>query len=529
VSSPRRTALLTLLKLCDLAVVTASLVLAVALTSGRAGIHGWQEVFSLRLTFLNSIFVGCYLVAWHYVLKTRGLYESYRLSPASRELKDVGAAVAIATAPLIPISLLLDFEYVTTEFLLAFPSLAFVALAIERRLLRAIARRVRSLGRNLRDVVIVGDGGSALAAAARLARRESLGYRVVEVLTIGTPGVSAREGDTDGAEAGADGPGADARTGGLVADGGRAAPAAALAIDGAVADGSTGAPAVNGESADASAVERLAALLEQRPVDEVFLALPLDGSAPLIRPIIALCEEQGVTVRVIAQLAALDWGRATIDTLGEQPVITISSGPHESLTLVAKRLLDLAGATVGLVLLSPLFLLVAIAIKLDSRGPVFFSQERVGLHRRRFPALKFRTMVAGAEALQQDLEPLNEAEGPVFKIEHDPRITRVGHLLRRTSLDELPQLLNVLLGQMSLVGPRPLPVRDVRRIDVRWHHRRFSVKPGMTCIWQVRSREPRFDEWIRADMEYIDNWSLGLDLKILARTIPAVISGQGAR
>ncbi len=180
-SSPRRTALLTLLKLCDLAVVTASLVLAVALTSGRAGIHGWQEVFSLRLTFLNSIFVGCYLVAWHYVLKTRGLYESYRLSPASRELKDVGAAVAIATAPLIPISLLLDFEYVTTEFLLAFPSLAFVALATERRLLRAIARRVRSLGRNLRDVVIVGDGGSALAAAARLARRESLGYRVVDV------------------------------------------------------------------------------------------------------------------------------------------------------------------------------------------------------------------------------------------------------------------------------------------------------------------------------------------------------------
>jgi len=136
--------------------------------------------------------------------------------------------------------------------------------------------------------------------------------------------------------------------------------------------------------------------------------------------------------------------------------------------------------------------------------------------------------VQTAEAMQHDLEPLNEARGPIFKIERDPRVTRVGHVLRRTSIDELPQLINVLRGDMSLVGPRPLPVRDVERIDVRWHRRRFSVKPGITCLWQVKSREPEFDEWIRLDMEYIDNWSLALDLKILAKTIPAVLSGQGA-
>ena len=183
-----------------------------------------------------------------------------------------------------------------------------------------------------------------------------------------------------------------------------------------------------------------------------------------------------------------------------------------------KRAIDIALSILGLVALSPLWALIAVALKMDSRGPVLYAQERVGQNRRRFPAYKFRTMVDGAERMQRELEACNEARGAVFKIGNDPRVTSLGRWLRRCSFDELPQLVNVLKGEMSLVGPRPLPVRDVSRIDVGWHHRRFAVKPGITCLWQVNSRQPIFDEWIRWDMEYIENWSLWLDVQIVLLT-----------
>jgi lipopolysaccharide/colanic/teichoic acid biosynthesis glycosyltransferase len=172
---------------------------------------------------------------------------------------------------------------------------------------------------------------------------------------------------------------------------------------------------------------------------------------------------------------------------------------------------------------------VTLLIKLESPGRIFFAQERVGLNKRRFQLLKFRTMIHGADQQQQIFEPLNEADGPVFKIKNDPRITRLGRFLRRYSIDELPQLFQVLKGDMSLVGPRPLPIRDVDRINVRWHKRRFSVKPGITCLWQVNGRsDVSFDRWVQMDLEYIDNWCLGLDFKILLKTIAVVLRGSGA-
>ncbi len=182
-----------------------------------------------------------------------------------------------------------------------------------------------------------------------------------------------------------------------------------------------------------------------------------------------------------------------------------------------------------LVVLFPIFLLVALAIKLDSSGPLFFIQERMGYNKRRFRMIKFRTMSADAEARMKELEHLNEKDGPVFKIRNDPRMTRVGRLLRKLSIDELPQLINVLFGDMSLVGPRPLPMRDVLGLEVAWQKRRFSVKPGLTCLWQISGRSNlSFEEWMQLDLEYIDRWSLGLDCRILLRTIPAILSADGA-
>jgi lipopolysaccharide/colanic/teichoic acid biosynthesis glycosyltransferase len=180
-------------------------------------------------------------------------------------------------------------------------------------------------------------------------------------------------------------------------------------------------------------------------------------------------------------------------------------------------------------MLLPLFVVVAIAIKLDSPGPVFFVQDRFGLNKRRFRMIKFRTMRADAESRMQELEHLNEKSGPIFKIKNDPRITRLGRWLRRTSIDELPQLINVLFGEMSVVGPRPLSVRDALRMELAWQKRRFSVKPGLTCLWQVSGRSNlSFEQWMELDLEYIDHWSLKLDASILLRTIPAIMSARGA-
>jgi exopolysaccharide biosynthesis polyprenyl glycosylphosphotransferase len=216
-----------------------------------------------------------------------------------------------------------------------------------------------------------------------------------------------------------------------------------------------------------------------------------------------------------------------VEELDGLPIYSIVTGPDRVVALVAKRLLDITGAAALLVLLSPLMLILALAVRQDSAGRALFKQRRVGLHGRTFEVLKFRTMHDGAEDRLTELMELNEIRGHAFKLTADPRVTRVGRWLRRTSLDELPQLWNVLRGEMSLVGPRPPLVSEVQGYNV-WHRRRLSMKPGMTGLWQVRARtEQDFDRWVETDLEYIDSWSLWLDLRILLRTIPAVLNREG--
>lgn len=269
-------------------------------------------------------------------------------------------------------------------------------------------------------------------------------------------------------------------------------------------------------------------ILMRQVVDEVIIALPAKSHYTIIERIIAVCERVGVQVQCSEDLFDVSWSSHCHRADKDRPGVVLKM-VREDYRHVIKRAIDIAGALAGLVVLAPLFLVVAILIKATSKGPVLFRQERYGLGKRIFRIYKFRTMVENAEAAQTALEHLNQNSGPVFKIFKDPRVTRVGAFLRKTSIDELPQLINVLKGEMSLVGPRPLNLRDVGRFSEAWLMRRFSVKPGLTCLWQIGGRSNvSFDRWIALDLQYIDQWSLQLDLKILALTLPAVIKGTGA-
>lgn len=275
---------------------------------------------------------------------------------------------------------------------------------------------------------------------------------------------------------------------------------------------------------------RLSELLHDTSANAVVVA-PKSARFDLIESAIQVCEIEGVEVWLLADFFQTRLAQARADDLNGRPMLVFFTAPGVSWQAVAKDAMDVVGAVVGLVLTAPAFLAAALAIRLTSPGPVFFRQQRAGLNGAPFTMLKFRTMVTNAEQLKQELASLNEMSGPVFKVTNDPRVTRIGRLLRKTSLDELPQFWNVLRGEMSLVGPRPLPVDEVARFDDSAHRRRLSVKPGLTCLWQVSGRNQvrDFKEWVRLDLEYIDNWSLWLDLRILCRTIPVVLTGAGAK
>jgi exopolysaccharide biosynthesis polyprenyl glycosylphosphotransferase len=248
--------------------------------------------------------------------------------------------------------------------------------------------------------------------------------------------------------------------------------------------------------------------------------------------VIRACELEGVEVWLIADFFSTEISRTTLDEMLGRPLLIFRTAPEDSWQILAKQLMDFGGALLLLILIgSWLFPLIALLIKFTSPGPVFFKQQRSGLSGAPFTLYKFRTMVTNAEQFKHELEAMNEMSGPVFKLTNDPRVTPVGKFLRKYSLDELPQLWNVLRAEMSLVGPRPLPVDEVRRFDNLAHRRRLSMKPGLTCLWQVSGRNQisDFKDWVRLDLEYIDNWSFGLDLKILLFTIPVVLRGTGAK
>jgi exopolysaccharide biosynthesis polyprenyl glycosylphosphotransferase len=272
----------------------------------------------------------------------------------------------------------------------------------------------------------------------------------------------------------------------------------------------------------------LSAVLRRQPIDDIFIGLPLRSSFEAIQRIGGMAHRQGVVVHMLGDLFESPQARPQPTHVNDVPVLALSAVSENQAGLAMKRVIDIVGSSVLLAVLSPLFLLIAVVIKLDSKGPVFFLQERAGCNQRRFKMVKFRSMVAEAEELRETLEEQNEVEGKAFKMREDPRVTRVGAFLRKHSLDELPQLINVWKGEMSLVGPRPAVASDADKYTLD-ERRRLSMKQGMTGLWQVSGRHGlSYDEWLRLDLGYIDSWSLYEDLIILLKTLREVIQGKNA-
>lgn len=457
-------------KFFDIAVVSGTFLIAFALASSSDSWPKFAEILSLRIQLFNLIFFAAYVLVCSFTFANCGFYVSHRLSQWPRQIREIFVAVTTITAILFVLRWPFDFIFASNRFLFIFWCLTFSILGLARVAGLQLLYFLRSRGRNLRSIVIVGQGSEAAALGDRIEHEPTLGYRLARII------------DAD-----------------LF------------------------------KTPEISVVDQLNNVIAHQPVDEVLLALPMNQYAAVVETMVRHCEEQGIVVRVRTEFFNLQVAKLYADELEGIPVMTIQSGPADGWQLAMKRLIDIVASGALLLALAPLFAVVALLIRSDSPGPVFFTQERVGLNKRRFRILKFRTMVCEAEKQQELFEHLNEAEGPVFKIKKDPRITRIGALLRRFSIDELPQLVNVFKGEMSLVGPRPLPVRDVERIDAQWHKRRFSIKPGITCLWQVNGRSNiGFNEWVRMDLDYIDRWSLGLDFLILLKTVPAVFRGPGA-
>jgi exopolysaccharide biosynthesis polyprenyl glycosylphosphotransferase len=469
------------LKVSDLLLMLCALSLAIVINYAPEASVPFSvyaiDFLSTRVKIANALLGAAMLLVWYVVFNLQGIYRSHRLSGFTEELREIGRAVFLASLMLLMVAQIGRWRTITL-WTAACVGLIGLALIVAMRVsLRLNLRRLRLRGHNIKTLLIVGGGPRAKWFANEVRERTDLGYRII--------GYVDDETNFNG-------------------------------------QGVDGVPRL-GDVSD------LPTIIAHDVIDEVFVALPIKSQYSQIETAINLLEEQGIMVHMFTDHFPHRLARSHPSEFEGAPLLSLHSAPPVTWRTEIKRMLDILVAVSSLLVLSPLLAIVALVVKLDSKGPVFFIQNRVGFNKRRFRMLKFRTMCVDAEARMHELEHLNEKTGPIFKIANDPRTTRAGKWLRRASIDELPQLINVLLGDMSIVGPRPLSVRDALRMEVAWQKRRFSVKPGLTCLWQVSGRSNlSFEQWMQLDLEYIDRWSLGLDGLILLRTIPAILLARGA-
>jgi len=405
------------------------------------------------------------------------VYESFRTRSVWPEIGRIAKAlVAMALVHIAAIFLVRLHQDISRLFFVTYFALTFAALAGNRVVLRRVARSVRRNGHNLRVFAVIGSGDLAREVVQTVEEHPEWGLQFAGHIL-----------DAQGA-------------------GNQPKPSPELVL---------------------GTVSQLGQILDDNVIDEVIFAVPRER-LPHIEGAFRLCQEQGANARVCLDLFHVAGSHVALGEMDGLPMLAFTRAPTDEVALLFKRAFDVVASAVAVLLLSPLFVATAIAVKLDSPGPVFFSQTRVGKNGRPFKMLKFRSMHIDAEERLDSLRTQNEVSGPVFKMRNDPRVTRVGRFIRRTSLDELPQFLNVLSGEMSIVGPRPPVPSEVRQYQ-RWQRRRLSVKPGITCTWQVSGRsDVSFDQWMKLDLEYIDTWSLWGDIQICFRTVPAVLLSRGA-
>jgi exopolysaccharide biosynthesis polyprenyl glycosylphosphotransferase len=415
---------------------------------------------------------------WVILLYSQGLYRSLRTIALVTIIGRIFRVILVGTLILSSLVFIFQAKDFSRSLIGLFAILNFILMVVSRVIIDSVSHSIRKRGYNFRNVAIIGINNRCFDLIKRIKSHPEWSLRVIGVIGIETNDIDIMSAPSD-------------------------------------------VPCLG-------TLEDLNRLFNEHVIDEIIITLDKSDLME-VEDTIHLCEELGIRTHLVADFFNLIIARTQLGYLEEIPLLTFTTTPYHDFHLLIKRLLDLFVSTLVIVAGSPFFVAINILIRLDSKGPVMFSQERVGLNGRRFRLLKFRSMIPDAEEKKSAIQDLNEMSGPVFKISNDPRITRIGRILRRYSLDEFPQFFNVFKGDMSLVGPRP-PVPEEVEKYVRWQRRRLSMKPGMTCIWQISGRnEIDFEEWMKLDLQYIDHWSLGLDMKILLKTIPAVLSGKGAR
>ncbi len=448
---------------------TVALLVLLLVSRARFGAE-WELAFSALFNPAWAA-IGIYAVGWVAVLYLSGLYRLRARWSLRAEIRGITRAAVWMTLASFTVLFLTDATNVSRLFLLLlFPVLTVSAIAT-RGVLRLALVRLREQGRNQRFLLILGTGPRAVAFATQVEGHAALGVRIIGFLGEDASQVPPRWRHLGGMDA-------------------------------------------------------LELVLHVHVVDEVGICLSSRDLAET-ETLAQLCSDEGKIVRIPIDVPQFENAHRFVEDLDGTAVLSVIQGPDRALALALKRLLDIGIATTALVVLSPIIVLVALYIRVSDGSPVIFRQVRVGMNGRPFTVYKFRSMVKDAESRYAEMAAFSDTHGAAFKMADDPRITRWGRILRKTSIDELPQLWNVIKGEMSLVGPRPAPPREVNLYDI-WHRRRLSMKPGITGLWQISSRlDENFDERAKLDLDYIDRWSLWLDMKIALRTLPAVLRSEG--